>query len=67
MPSLHTDFTDVELEILEKVRVQWGLRDLDETAEFLAKRFLRMGMQRMTGNGRAMNLVSLEDFERTPE
>ena len=67
MPSLHTDFTDAELEILEKVRVQWGLRDLDETAEFLAKRFLRLGMQRMIGNGRSMHLVSLEDFERTSE
>ncbi|MDP1976273.1 hypothetical protein [Undibacterium sp.] len=67
MPSLNADFTDDELEMLEMVRVQWGLSDLEETAQFLAKRHLRQGMQSLTGRGRAMSLVSFEDLERTTE
>lgn len=67
MPLIEAAFTDDDLHQLEAVRVQWGLADVNETAEFLAKRALRLGMQRMTGRGRAMHLVSLEDFERTPE
>jgi len=67
MPSLNADFTDDELEMLEQMRVQWGLSDLEETAQYLAKRYIRNSMKAMTGRGRAMNLVSLEDFERTTE
>ncbi|MBI3727066.1 MAG: hypothetical protein HY254_01910 [Burkholderiales bacterium] len=67
MPSINTDFTDDEIQQLEAVRVQWGLADVNEAAEFLAKRALRLGMVKMTGRSRAMNLVSLEDFERTTE
>lgn len=67
MPSLNADFTDDELEMLEGMRVQWGLSSLEETAQFLAKRFIRQSMKVMTGRGRAMNLVSLEDLERTTE
>lgn len=67
MPSIQADFTDDDLQQLEAVRVQWGLADLDEAAEFLAKRALRLGMLKLTGRSRAMNLVSPEDFERTTE
>ena len=67
MPSLNAAFTDDELENLEKLRVLWRLSDLEETAQFLAKRSIRNSMKAMTGRGRAMNLVSLEDFERTTE
>ncbi|MFZ6712030.1 hypothetical protein [Undibacterium sp. TC9W] len=67
MPSLNLELNDDELARMEAVRVQWGLRDLDETAEFLAKRVLRESMKSITGRGRAMILVSPEDFERTTE
>lgn len=67
MPLIQTDFTEDDLQKLEAVRVQWGLADLDEAAEFLAKRALRLGMLKLTGRSRAMNLVSPEDFERTTE
>lgn len=67
MPVLNIELNDDELVMLETVRLQWGLGDLEETAEFLAKRLLRVNIKKMTGRGRAMNLVSLEDFERTTE
>ncbi len=67
MPSLNADFADDELEMLEKLRIQWGLSDLEETAQFLAKRYLRQSMKTITGRGRAMSLVSLENFERDTE
>ncbi|WP_222616714.1 EAP30/Vps36 family vacuolar-sorting protein [Undibacterium umbellatum] len=67
MPLKQADFTDDEIQKLEAVRLQWGLADLNETAEFLARRALRLGMMKLTGRSRAMNLVSPEDFERTTE
>lgn len=67
MPSLIADFTDEEIETLEQLRVQWHLSDLEETATFVAKRALRLGMQKMTGQGRSMTLVSPEDFTKDTE
>lgn len=55
--------SESELEMLERVRLQYGLRDLDDTAEFLAKRLLRWQMKQITGRGRAMYLVSPERTE----
>lgn len=55
--------SESELEMLERVRLQYGLRDLDDTAEFLAKRLLRWKIKQITGRGRAMYLVPPERTE----
>lgn len=58
MPTdLTISFSDVERETLERVRMQQGLDTIEQAAEWLAKRGIRRGAQRITGRGRALHLA----------
>lgn len=46
---------DDELEaVLEQIRAQQNLRNVEEAAEWLLRRRLRKGTQELTGRGRAL-------------
>lgn len=58
MPTdITLNLTDAELEQLEQVRAQQGLESIEQAAEWLAKRGIRRGAQRITGRGRALHLA----------
>lgn len=58
MPTdIQTTFSDEELAMLERVRVQQGLETVEQAAEWLAKRRLRRSGKRITGRARALQQV----------
>lgn len=54
MPDIETTYSDIEMEMLERVRLQEGLDSVQQAAEWLAKRAIRRGAKRITGRGRAL-------------
>ncbi|AIO47452.1 MULTISPECIES: hypothetical protein [Burkholderia] len=57
MPELEITFTEQDAEILERVRQQQGLASIQQAAEWLVKRRLRLGARRLTGRDRALYVV----------
>ncbi|ACR27577.1 MULTISPECIES: hypothetical protein [Burkholderia] len=57
MPELEITFTEQDAELLERVRQQEGLATLQQAAEWLVKRRLRLGTRRLTGRDRALYVV----------
>jgi len=57
MPDQETIFTDDELDMLEKIRVQQGLDTVQQAAEWLAKSRLRRQARQTTGRGRSLYLA----------
>ncbi|NTY35658.1 hypothetical protein [Burkholderia diffusa] len=57
MPDLEIKFTEQDAELLERVRQQEGLASIQQAAEWLVKRRLRLGARRLTGRDRALYIV----------
>ncbi len=54
MPQAHFDYDDLEHSLLERIRQQQGLADLDQAAEWLIRTRLRRATNKLTGRGRAL-------------
>lgn len=53
----HVHLNDEEVALLERVRQQQGLDDIDQAAEWLVKSRMRRQTKLLTGRGPAMYLV----------
>ncbi|MEH6564590.1 MAG: hypothetical protein V7756_04610 [Halopseudomonas sp.] len=54
MPQALFEYDDTERSLLERIRIQQGLQDCDQAAEWLIKARLRRAALRLTGRGRAL-------------
>lgn len=58
MPEQPLDLDQQAKAVLEAVREQQGLENLEQAAEWLLRRRIRRGAQGLTGRGRALYEVS---------
>lgn len=57
MPDQKMTLTDEDVVLLEKVRVHYGLENIDQAAELLAKQALRRTARQSNGRGRALYVL----------
>ena len=61
MPEQPMDLDQQAKAVLEAVREQQGLENLEQAAEWLLRRRIRRGAQGLTGRGRALYAVEEEN------
>lgn len=65
MTEHNVALTEAERDLLERVRLNQGLNNIEQAAEWLAKSTLRKAAQRTSGRGRA--LYPIQSQHREPK